>query len=411
MLDLPTLFIVSSCIAGLLGFFLFFAWIQDRNIRALAWWGAAYILGGLGVALWIAEASFSTEPISYGFANALLFVACGTIWNGARLFYARNVRPFALWAGAIIWLIACQIPDFAQSDPAHVVLSSIIASAYTFATAREIWSDRRKRSRSRWAAVCIPMLHGLVFLPPIPLAVMRGGDDTLLTSGWIAVFTLETLLYVVGTAFIALMMAKERAESLYKVAAATDPLTGLLNRRGFMERTEQLVERMASQRGSISLLMFDLDRFKMINDTYGHAGGDAALRVFAEVIAKTLREGDVIGRLGGEEFAALLPESAGAAGIAAERVRVAFETAGVMIDGHRMGATVSIGAAAALAAGCKIEHVMARADAALYKAKESGRNRVACAPDEPATAVDVKKPAVERRKPRAIPARAEPASA
>jgi len=393
MLDLPTLFIVSSCIASLLGFFLFFAWIQDRNIRALAWWGAAYILGGLGVALWIAEASFSTGPISYGFANALLFVACGTIWNGARLFYARSVRPFALCVGAIVWLIACQIPSFAESDPAHVVLSSMIASAYTFATAREIWSDRRKRARSRWAAVCIPLLHGLVFLPPIPLAVMRGGDDTLLTSGWIAVFTLETLLYVVGTAFIALMMAKERAESMYKVAAATDPLTGLLNRRGFMERTEHLVERMAAQRSSVSLLMFDLDRFKMINDTYGHASGDAALRVFADVIAKTLREGDVIGRLGGEEFAAVLPEPAAAAGIAAERVRAAFEAAGMVIDGHRMGASVSIGAAAALAAGCKIEHLMARADAALYKAKETGRNRVIVAPEEPARPVETEKPA------------------
>lgn len=411
MLDLPTLFIVSSCIAGVLGFFLFFAWIQDRNIRALAWWGAAYILGGVGVAMWIAEASFSTEPYSYGFSNALLFAACGTIWNGARLFYARSVRPFALGAGAIIWLIACQIPDFAESDPAHVVLSSLIVSVYTFATAREIWKDRRKPARSRWAAICIPMLHGLVFLPPIGLAVMRGGDDTLLTSGWIAVFTLETLLYVVGTAFIALMMAKERAESLYKVAAATDPLTGLLNRRGFMERTEQLVERVAGQRGGISLLMFDLDRFKMINDTYGHAAGDAALRVFAETIEKTLREGDVIGRLGGEEFAAVLPEPAAAASIAAERVRAAFEKAGLVIDGHRMGATVSIGAAAAPAAGCKIEHLMARADAALYTAKESGRNRVVCAPDEPARPVNVEKPAVERRKPRAIPVPLEPASA
>jgi predicted signal transduction protein with EAL and GGDEF domain len=92
-------------------------------------------------------------------------------------------------------------------------------------------------------------------------------------------------------------------------------------------------------------------------------------------------------------------------------VRAAFEAAGLMIDGYRMGATVSIGAAAALAAGCKIEHLMARADAALYTAKESGRNRVVCAPDEPARPVDVEKPMVERRKPRAIAVPLEPASA
>ena len=248
-LDIPTLFIVSTCIAGLLGLFLFFAWIQDRNIRALAWWGAAYMLGGLGVALWIAEAALISQPLSYGLSNALLFAACGTIWNGARLFYARKVRPIALVGrrGGV----DRRLPDPGLSrNPAsrRIVLSSLIVSVYTFATAREIWTDRRKRSRSRWAAICVPVLHGLVFLPPIPLAVMRAGEGALLSSGWIAVFTLETLLYVVGTAFIALMMAKERAESLHKTAAATDPLTGLLNRRGFMELADLLIARAARKR-------------------------------------------------------------------------------------------------------------------------------------------------------------------
>jgi predicted signal transduction protein with EAL and GGDEF domain len=316
-LDIPTLFIVSTCIAGLLGLFLFFAWIQDRNIRALAWWGAAYLIGGVGVALWIAESWSGSQPLSGGLSNALLFAACGTIWNGARLFYARNLRPFALTAGAVIWIVACQIPEFAQSETARIVLSSLIVSAYTFATAREIWSDRRKRRRSRWVAVFVPILHGLVFLPPIPLAVIRTGEGALLSSGWIAVFTLETLLYVVGTAFIALMMAKDRAESLHKAAACTDPLTGLLNRRGFMELAELMMAERARNGDRISVLMFDLDHFKSVNDRFGHVGGDEALRVFADTIKGTMRDGDVIGRFGGEEFAALVPASADEAAIAA----------------------------------------------------------------------------------------------
>src|ERR671914_1990616 len=133
-LDVPTLFIVATCIAGLLGLLLFFAWVQDRNMRALAWWAAAYMLGGVGVALWIVEAALS-EPLSGGLANALLFAACATIWNGARLFYGRKVRPYALAAGAIVWLVACQIPSFAQSDHNRIILSFLIVSAYTFATA------------------------------------------------------------------------------------------------------------------------------------------------------------------------------------------------------------------------------------------------------------------------------------
>jgi predicted signal transduction protein with EAL and GGDEF domain len=103
-------------------------------------------------------------------------------------------------------------------------------------------------------------------LPPIPLAVMRAGEGTLLSSGLDRVFTLETLLYVVGTAFIVLMMAKERSESLYKAAAESDPLTGLLNRRGFMERAESLIGRQPRGNSRVSLLMFDLDHFKLIND-------------------------------------------------------------------------------------------------------------------------------------------------
>jgi diguanylate cyclase (GGDEF)-like protein len=377
-LDVPTLFIVSTCIASLLGLILCFAWIQDRNIRALAWWGAAYLLGGVGVALWILDAG-SPTPF-YGLSSALLFGACGTIWKGARLFYGRSLHPLVLAAGAIVWMVACQVPAFAESGVARIVLSSLIVSVYTFCTAREVWADRRKRSR--WGAVFVPILHGLVFLPPIPLAVMRAGETTLLSSGWIAVFTLETLLYVVGTAFIALMMAKERTESLHKAAAVTDPLTGLLNRRGFMELAELQIARRARQGSRVSVLMFDLDHFKSINDRYGHAGGDEALRVFAHTIQGTMREGDVIGRLGGEEFAALVAGSADEAAIAAERVRVNFETAGLVIAGHQMNATVSIGAADVAAAACSIEHLISRADAALYAAKQAGRNRVACAPEE-----------------------------
>jgi diguanylate cyclase (GGDEF)-like protein len=127
--------------------------------------------------------------------------------------------------------------------------------------------------------------------------------------------------------------------------------------------------------------MFDLDHFKGINDRFGHAVGDTALRAFAESIQTTMRDGDVIGRLGGEEFAAIVLGSANDAAIAGERVRAAFEAAGAVIAGHQIGATVSIGVADGLASACSIEHLLARADAALYAAKQAGRNRVICAPE------------------------------
>src|ERR1700755_1331386 len=110
-LDISTLMIVATCVAALLGLFMLFAWLQDR-VRALAWWGAAYLIGGLSVAAWSLEALIS-PPLPTGVANALLFVACGTMWNAARVFHGRPVLGSALIGGAAVWLGACTFADFA----------------------------------------------------------------------------------------------------------------------------------------------------------------------------------------------------------------------------------------------------------------------------------------------------------
>jgi diguanylate cyclase (GGDEF)-like protein len=286
----------------------------------------------------------------------------------------------ALAGGGALWLVASQFSVFAQSPSNRVVLSFIIVSAYTFFTARELWRERRGLSRR--AAIFVPLLHGMVFLPPIPLAFLRpGGQGTLLfSSGWMAIFTLEILLYAVGTAFIVLTMAKERAESIHKTAAQTDALTGLLNRRGFLGQAQALIAE-RSPEDQVTVLMFDLDHFKSINDRFGHATGDDALRVFAKTIKANMRVNDLIGRLGGEEFAAVLPSALAEARTVAERVRAAFEIAGAEISGRRIGATVSIGATCAAVPGCDIEALLARADAALYNAKGNGRNRLEASDD------------------------------
>ena len=123
------------------------------------------------------------------------------------------------------------------------------------------------------------------------------------------------------------------------------------------------------------MLLFDLDKFKSINDRFGHAVGDDALKVFAATATANMRSTDVIGRLGGEEFAAIIPGNAAEAGLVAERLRAAFQAAGVVISGHEIGATVSIGVASAIPP-VQIDPLLARADAALYRAKHNGRNRV-----------------------------------
>jgi diguanylate cyclase (GGDEF)-like protein len=374
-LDASTLFVVATCVTALLGLFLLFAWMQER-VRALAWWGAAYLIGGLAVAMWSIEPLIS-PPLPTGIANALLFIACGMIWSAARLFHGHRVLWGSMFVGATVWLVCCLSPEFVQSAPARIILSSLIVSAYTFLTAIELWRERRRHLLQRWPAIFVPILHGAVFLIPIALASILPADRGMLSlaSGWIAVFALETILYVIGTAFIVLLITKERTVRIHKAAAHTDPMTGLFNRRGFIEAAHLLMKRQAKKGAPVSVLMFDLDHFKSINDSYGHAVGDDALRLFASTVSSTMRANDVIARFGGEEFVAILPGSITDAVIAADRVRLAFEAAAIEVGERRLAATVSVGAASG-AAMSDIEQLIGNADAALYRAKLNGRNRV-----------------------------------
>ena len=308
-LDLTTLFITATCITALLGLLLLSAWAQER-IRALAWWGTAYLIGGFSVAIWSVE-NLISPPLPTGAANALLFFACGMIWTAARIFHGRPVLWGAMCAGSIVWLIACMMPEFVQWPWGRIALSSLVVSIYTFLTAAELWRERRKTLLRRWPAIFVPILHGAVFLFPIPLASLLPDDRGLVTlaSGWIAVFVLETMLYVVGTAFIVLVLAQERSVRIQMDAASTDELTGMLNRRGFFAAAQQLVARQVKKGEPVSVLMFDLDCFKSINDRFGHPVGDETLRAFAATVTANLRASDVVARFGGEEFVAVLPSS------------------------------------------------------------------------------------------------------
>lgn len=167
---------------------------------------------------------------------------------------------------------------------------------------------------------------------------------------------------------------RKRVEFQLARLAATDALTGLANRRYFFDVASRELERVKRFRLPASLVMADIDNFKSINDTYGHAAGDEALQGFASVAGATLREPDILARLGGEEFALLLPGvSEEGAAVAAERIRHRLFEASVL-DEFRI--TASFGVSEVLASDAGIDDALARADAALYAAKQRGRNRV-----------------------------------
>lgn len=378
-LDIPTLLIVAVSLATLLGLFLILAWAQQREVRALAWWGSAYLIGASSMAMWGTPAPILGIPLAV--TEALTFLACGMIWSGVRLFHGRRVTPLGTCAGALGWLIANDFLMLEVGSATRIALAASVVAAYTFVIAFELWRERRKSMFSRFAAFVVPSLHATIFLMPIGIRALL---PQAFASTWVTLLALEAIIYGVGTAFIVLLMVKDHHVHIYRHAATTDALTGLLNRRAFMEHARNLCAARGRRCEPVTLLMFDLDKFKSINDTYGHGVGDDVLRVFAQVAGSSMRATDIVARLGGEEFAAILPGDMEVARKVAERVRTNFEIAGKVVGEHAIGGTVSIGAATSHAPVTDIDALINRADEALYKAKHNGRNRMEAADDLPA---------------------------
>jgi diguanylate cyclase (GGDEF)-like protein len=191
-------------------------------------------------------------------------------------------------------------------------------------------------------------------------------------------------------------MAKERTEYRHRAAARTDPLTGIANRRGFLEQTA-VSRRGATGDAPAAVLMFDLDHFKTINDQYGHAVGDRTLQIFADTAKAQVGPTGVVGRWGGDEFVAVLYGTArDVAATIAERIQVAFEKAAADIEGRVVSATVSTGVAFSAQGPFELPAMLLQADQALYCAKQEGRNRLAIAPVS-APAVDDGEPPAARK--------------
>jgi diguanylate cyclase (GGDEF)-like protein len=157
-----------------------------------------------------------------------------------------------------------------------------------------------------------------------------------------------------------------------------DALTGLANRRHFMALAEQELSRAARYGGPLSVFMMDIDHFKVVNDTYGHQTGDLVLQQLGSLCRETLREIDRVGRIGGEEFAVILPHTDGVRALeVAERLRQAVARCEVALEkGLPLHFTLSIGVTTLVGIGANIDTLLGQADSALYEAKRGGRNRV-----------------------------------
>jgi diguanylate cyclase (GGDEF)-like protein len=385
--DVNTLFLVTVYVEAMLGLLLLFAWAQNTKIKAVAWWGSAHLMRAGSIALFGTYGSVS-DLISIDFANALLFLSFGLTWTGARLFDHRKILPMPVLAAPLLWLVASRLPALEADLDLRALLSCGLITSYTWLTAYEFWRGRQESLVSRWPAIFMLFAHGSLFLLRTPLAALLPWlpPGTVTASVWLIVMSFEALLFTISIAFILLAMAKERAEYRLRAAAMIDPLTGIANRRSFLQDGAELTRRHAANSCPAAVLLIDLDHFKSINDRFGHAIGDRVLQIFARTAQNSIKPPEVIGRLGGEEFAVIFYDvGRERAVVRAELIRTSFVEAAQDVEGHPVHATLSIGLAFSQDGPLDVPELLMQADQALYDAKERGRNRVEVASLEQTT--------------------------
>jgi diguanylate cyclase (GGDEF)-like protein len=377
-LDVNTLFLVTIYVEAILGLLLLFAWVQNSEVNAVAWWGSAHLLRAGSITLF---GMYGQAPdiITIDLANAILLTSFAVTWTGARIFDGGKPVPAGIFAGAALWLFLSHMPLVESSLGFRSLLSAGIIASYTWLSVAEFWRGRAEQLVSRLPAIFMLFAHGCLFLLRTPLSALLpwSPSNQVFGSVWLTVLSSEALLFTISIAFIMLAMAKERAEQSHKTAAMIDPLTGLINRRGFFLESARVARRQADNPQLAAVLLVDLDNFKSINDRFGHALGDKVLQIFAATAVQTVRPSDFVGRLGGEEFAAVLHNvGRERALVIAERMRAAFAEATTMVDGSAIGATASIGMVMSDCPDFDVSELLVQADKALYEAKERGRNRV-----------------------------------
>jgi diguanylate cyclase (GGDEF)-like protein len=375
-LDVSTLTFAAGVVAFASGLILLVNWWLDRTVWAAFWWGAASCGMGVGVTM-LALHDILPAFVSYVAAPLILSMCAALMWVAARIFNRGSVRATPVLAALGGWMAILIVMGATGHNQLAAVLGAGFSACLYAAAAIEFWLARGESLQGRWPMISLLSVEAIaLFLAAFGLSSPTISSPTP-SIGWTGIINFVGLVYSAGSAIFLIMMLKERSEAKHKDAALIDPLTGLANRRAFMDRAQRLLDRSVRDDVPISILAFDLDRFKEINDTFGHPTGDHVLRIFADVLPRALRPADIAGRMGGDEFSVALPGCGVEAALAiARRVRSTFQDDARFVNGQSIGATLSAGVATTPEHGCSVADIIASADAALYRAKGLGRNRV-----------------------------------
>ncbi|MDR7158393.1 GGDEF domain-containing protein [Arthrobacter sp. BE255] len=376
VLDTATLRIAFALMALVLGLLFYFSAYRFTRSPYSGWWCLALVFFLTGSAAFLFNGTahqWWANPLG----NVLVVHGGVAVWAGARSLRTVPPRRWLFTAIPLATLVASAVDNPGTNTWSGGAVFLAAMSLTVGLASRELWRLEPGYSRVRIPMAAAAAGMSAFYLGRLVVFLLEGPDGpTFVAYFGSAVTTLVTMVLLVVVSFSMAALSSEQQTRALRMVATRDDLTGLLNRKAFFDLASEHLADPAVTRASGALILADLDHFKAVNDTYGHAAGDLALQAFAEACQDTVRTTDLTGRYGGEEFILLIP---GATADRAERIADAISRRladSVSADGPRMP-TVSYGIATYDAGTPGLDALIASADAALYEAKSQGRNRTA----------------------------------
>lgn len=368
--------LMTTLMCGAMSVVMFSVYLSfRREVHGPGLWSAGLALL-VGAAILFSSRGIVPDAVALLGANGALLLGIGLSMLGTEKFYgqAPSVRCYALACGAALGGIAWWLlvrPDFSV----RVAIFSLTVFLFYARQAQLVLAHGERHFSSMFFGLLMLVQAGVVLARGVAALAHGGASVDLMVAGTNASIYLAVANFMALLLSVAFMMlATRRLQIILERRSTHDPLTQVLNRRGFGDAYLREKARLRRHRRPLALLSIDLDYFKSINDSHGHAVGDQVLTHVAGLISSVLRESDCVARFGGEEFIVLMPDTA-----PHHAIKVAERICHLLRHAERRAlpaCTVSIGVACQASEHEELEQLLSRADAALYQAKENGRDRI-----------------------------------
>jgi diguanylate cyclase (GGDEF)-like protein len=370
--DQVTLLLAIGVSSGALCVTLFGAWIGSRRDTFLFDWSAGLGSIVLGVVL-ISVIGRNYDPVLQAASFTTLLTGFGFIYAGSMQFRLGTTHWVKVWAVTGLGVLSTIGAFVLGFSGVGTIIANLGIAFLLVLTGWQYWGGRSEAPIAMAASAILYAISAVSFaLCGLVIALERQWVLTALPTNWAeSINSIVVIIGLTGIGALSLSVNQARISRFHRMEALTDPLTKLLNRRALMDRYT------AAARPRTAVVLFDLDHFKSINDSYGHAMGDLVLCHFAEILSTRIRISDVAARVGGEEFCVILHNVDQQMAIKfAEHIRSKTEEKAVTTTKGPIRVTVSVGVAYSAGRGESFNALLERADQALYKAKTGGRNRV-----------------------------------